>query len=261
MKRGNLAVQKTDSKEIPLIRPKDLFKNLKVKPQALVVFDPFDWNLIISQVSIVSGSFKNLQFSSLQSIRVNDKIITLAGPAMGAPVAAMVLEILIAFGASQIIGLGSCGSLNKKIRVGHLVIPEGAFSEEGTSSHYPLKGRTIKPSPRIFHGLKLSCQNQGQIWASGKVWTTDAPFREIPQKIKRFQQKQALAVEMELSAFLKVGNFYGVEVGALLVISDELFASQWNSGYNKKIYKETFLKAVEIIFNLFSRLPPPKVLA
>ena len=249
-----MVAQRLDSREIPLIRPADLFKKVEVQPQSLVVFSPFDQKLVLSQVSVVSGSFKNLHFSSLQTIRINDKHITLAGPAIGAPLATMLLEVLIAFGTCQIIALGSCGSLDEKLQIGHFVIPETAFSDEGTSSHYPLRGKMVKPSPKIFQGLKLVCQTQSQKWAAGKVWTTDAPFRETPQKIKKCQQKQAIAVEMELSAFFKVSNFYGVEAGALLVVSDELFSLRWNSGYNTKLYKKSFLKAAEVVFNFFNQL-------
>jgi len=130
-----MVTQRLDSREIPLIRPADFFKKVEVQPQSLVVFSPFDRKLVLSRVSVVSGSFKNLHFSSLQTIRINDKPITLAGPAIGAPLATMLLEVLIAFGTCQIIALGSCGSLDEKLRIGHFVIPESALSDEGTSSH------------------------------------------------------------------------------------------------------------------------------
>jgi uridine phosphorylase len=249
-----MTVRKLDSQSVPLIRPENLFNKLDVTPQALVVFSPLDLKLVLSHFSVVSGSIKNINFSSLHTIQIKDKTFTLAGPAIGAPVATMVLEVLICFGAYQIIALGSCGSLNKKFRIGNFIIPEKAFSDEGVSSHYPLKGKKVKPSKRIFQGLKSICQSQSQIWVPGKVWTTDALFRETPQKIKKFQQKQAIAVEMELSAFFKVGNFYGVEVGALLVVSDELFSQKWKSGYKTQLYKKSFLKAAEIVFNLLSQL-------
>jgi len=240
--------------EIPLIQPADLLGEIAVQPQALVVFSPYDLKLVLSRVSVVPHSFQNLHFSSLQTIRINNNHLTLAGPAIGASVAAMLLEVLRAFGTCQIIAIGSCGSLDKNLRIGHFVIPESTLSDEGTSSHYPLRGKTVKPSPRILEDLKSGCKKQKHKWTAGKVWTTDAPFRETPQKIKKFQQKQAVAVDMELSALFKAGSFYGIEIGALLVVSDELFSLKWNPGHKSKIYKKAFTAALEIVLPLLNQL-------
>ena len=78
-----------------------------------------------------------------------DQSITLAGPAPGAPYAVMVLEKLIALGVQTVVALGWCGSLKPEVRIGDLIIPESAHSEEGTSGHYPL----IEPEPQPAAGL------------------------------------------------------------------------------------------------------------
>jgi len=248
-----MVIQKMIPKKTPLIQPHDLLKKVEVCPQALVVFDFFDWNSVLVKTHPVPESRRNLKFCSLQTIMVNNQPITLAGPGMSAPVAAMVLEVLIAFGARCIIGVGSCGSLDAKLRIGHLLIPQSAIPDEGTSSHYPLPGKKIKASPRILKRIQSLCEVKSQTWACGKVWTTDAPFRETPQKIKKAQQKKAIAVEMELSALFKVGAFYGAEVGALLVVSDELFGRQWNPGYGNHKFKETLGQALDIALQVLSQ--------
>jgi len=248
-----MVIKKIDFQKTPLIRPHDLLKKIEVCPRALVVFDSFDWNALLYKTRLVPGSRRNLKFCSLQTIMVDNQPITLAGPGMSAPVAVMVLEVLIAFGARYIIGVGSCGSLDEKLRIGHLVIPQSAIPEEGTSSHYPLPGKKIEASPRILERIQSWCEVKNQTWVCGKVWTTDAPFRETPQKIKKAHHQKALAVEMELSAFLKVGAFYGVEVGALLVVSDELFARQWNPGYTTQTYKKSFGHAIDIALQVLSQ--------
>lgn len=248
-----MATQKRTSPAMPLIRPKDIFHGLDVQQHSLLVFSPSDWKLVLAHGSLISGSVKNLPFTSLHTVRAAGSSYTFAGPALGAPVAAMVLEVLIAFGARRIIALGSCGSLHEELKVGRLIIPEKAFSDEGVSSHYPLRGSSVKPTQTIVQELQSLCENRGHKWASGPVWTTEAPFRETPEKISRFQQKQALAVEMELSAFFKVGNFYGVEIGALLVVSDELFSLHWKSGYATQRYRKALLDAAEIAVHVLTK--------
>lgn len=244
-----MVTQKDTPYTAPLIRPEDLFAGLDVRPQCLLVFSPSDWRLLFSRGSFTSTSAKHLPFCSIHTVQAEHATYTLAGPALGAPVAAMVVEVLVAFGARKILGVGSCGSLHEKLRVGDLLIPEKAFPDEGVSSHYPLQGRRVRPSQAVTQKLRLLCEGQKRQWASGSVWTTEAPFRETPQKIEAFQQKKALAVEMELSAFFKVGNFYGIEVGALLVVSDELFSFRWKSGYATGQYRRSFLDAAAIAVN------------
>jgi uridine phosphorylase len=248
-----MATQKPTSSTMPLIRPEDIFHSLDVQPRCLVVFSPSDWKLVLSLSSVVPLSAKDLPFTSLHTVRANRSICTFAGPALGAPVAAMVVEILAAFGARRIIAVGSCGSLHEELKVGHLIVPEKAFSDEGVSSHYPLRGKLVKPSQAIVQELQSLCEVRRHKWTSGQVWTTEAPFRETPQKIRKFQRKQAIAVEMELSAFFKVCNFYGIEVGALLVVSDELFSFRWNSGYSTKQYRQSLLNATEVAVNVLTK--------
>lgn len=238
--------EKNVSQKISLVRPHNLLRKIKVYPRTLVVFGAFDWNSHLAKMHFVTGARKDLGFCSLQTLMVNNKPITLAGPVMTAPVAAMALEVLIAFGTRHIIGVGSCGSLDKKLRIGDILIPQNAVSDEGTSSHYPLPGKKIKASQKIVEMLQALCGAKGLPWTCGTAWTTDAVFRETPQNIKKAQHKNAIAVEMELSAFFKVGAFYGVDVGALLAVSDELFSHEWNSGYGNPQFKETFVQVLDI---------------
>jgi len=248
-----MATRKQTYPPTPLIRPKDIFHSLDVQRQCLLVFSPSDHKIVLAHGTGLPISVKNLPFSSLRTMRANKSVYTFAGPALGAPVAAMVVEILAAFGARTIMALGSCGSLHEQLKVGHLVIPEKAFPDEGVSSHYPLRGRSAKPSQAIVQKLQSLCEVQGNEWVAGPVWTTEAPFRETPEKIRKFQQRQAIAVEMELSAFFKVSNFYGIEAGALLVVSDELFSFRWNSGYATEHYRRSLINAAKIAVNVLTR--------
>src|SRR5262245_45547784 len=55
---------------------------------------------------------------------------------MGAPMAVMLLEQLIALGARRLFYLGFCGALVSSYRIGDLFLPAQAVREEGTSYHY-----------------------------------------------------------------------------------------------------------------------------
>ncbi len=71
----------------------------------------------------------------------------MAGPAVGAPMAVLTLEKLIALGARRIIVYGWCGSLRETLRTGDILLPTWARSDEGTSAHYPLNSRPESHAP------------------------------------------------------------------------------------------------------------------
>ena len=60
----------------------------------------------------------------------------LIGPVIGAPYAAMLLENLIAWGTRQLIFFGWGGAVAEDVRIGDIILPTGAMSDEGTSRHY-----------------------------------------------------------------------------------------------------------------------------
>lgn len=238
---------------IPLIRPSGVFKNLPVESWALMVFGPSQFREVLSHNSVVPHSTYPLGFSSLRTVRRGASRFILAGPALGAPLAAMVMEVLVACGVQKVIGFGPCGSLSPRANIGDVLIPNQAFSDEGTSAHYPMSRRTCTASPALTQALEQTWTQHHAPYTRAKIWTTDAPFRETPEKIARFLTKGAIAVDMELSAFFRVGCFYGVETGAVLVVSDELFSSPWKPGYTDPVFKRSFRNATEIVCDFLCR--------
>jgi uridine phosphorylase len=72
---------------------------------------------------------------------------------------------------------------------------------------------------------------------SGAIWSTDAIYRETCEKVKYFQRRDAIAVEMEMSALFTVAKFRGVDLGAIAVVSDELASFKWRPGFKMEEFK------------------------
>ena len=68
---------------------------------------------------------------------------------------------------------------------------------------------------RIFDELKLPS-------IQGRVWTTDALYRETKAKLKARKAEGCIAVEMELAGVESVCDFYGWNVYDFLVTGDVL---------------------------------------
>ena len=174
---------------------------------------------------------------------------SLSGPFLGAPVAAMGMEKLIAMGAERIWVLGCCGSLQPDLRIGDLVIPVGALSEEGTSLHYPIGDKAPVTDNGLNDVLEAALARKALKYRKGNLWTTDAPYRETPAKVQAFRDQGILAVEMEMSALMTVGIYRGVAISGLLVVSDELFDFTWRPGFTSELFRKQSRLAAEILLD------------
>ncbi len=145
----------------------------------------------------------------------------LAGPALGAPQAVVLLENLVAAGAREILVLGWCGALGAELPLGTVFLPEKALPAEGTSRHY-LPGRKVfRPAPGLGQRLREKLLQVGVTFFTGTVVSTDAPYREDESFLARVG-KRARAVDMETSALFAAAEFLGVELAALHLVSDRL---------------------------------------
>jgi len=179
---------------------------------------------------------------------------SLAGPVTGAPYAVLLMETLMAWGARDILYFGWCGSISDNVETGDIIVPTEAVIDEGTSAGYEKQAGEISyPSGDINQKIQTVLDTRGIKYHQGRIWTTDAIFRETREKIEHFQSQKALAVEMELSALFTVAEFRGINVGAVLVVSDELASFTWNPGFNDKRFKQSRMAAAEVIKDYVSR--------
>ncbi len=151
--------------------------------------------------------------------------------AIGAPMAVSACELLIEAGARTFIVAGIAGSLTPDLPIGGIVIPTGALREEGTSYHYLPPDADPVPDAELTEALVAAAEARGITPGVGRVWTTDAIFREMGWKVRRYGAAGILAVEMELAALLALAQVRGVHLGAVLAISDELF-HPWTPGWH-----------------------------
>jgi len=179
---------------------------------------------------------------------------SLAGPVTGAPYAALLMETLMAWGARDFIYFGWCGSISGEIETGDIILPTDAIIDEGTSVGYEKQaGKISYPSKDINQNIKAVLDDLSMDYHQGRIWTTDAIFRETREKVEHFQIQKALAVEMELSALFTVAKFRGIRMGAILVVSDELASFTWNPGFNDKRFKQGRMAVAGVIKEYVSR--------
>ena len=226
-----------------LIEPRKGRSEAALPSLAIIVFSPEDLRSFFGSFREPPGRSHKLYLTEVFTGSFEGTEIALAGPMLGAPQTILVLEKMIALGVRKVIAAGWSGSLQKDVRIGDIVLPSEAISEEGTSRHYP--GASPLPSPRLLASLRSAITSAGLTLHEGSVWTTDAPFRETVAKVRKLQADGILSVDMETSALFTVARFRGIDLAVVLVVSDDLSGLKWVHGFREPVFKEARLKAIK----------------
>jgi uridine phosphorylase len=180
------------------------------------------------------------------------KKVTVGNGGRYAPDTAITTEILCAGGVESLIRLGSCGALLEGIHVGDLIIVTGAVRGEGTSRYYVPENFSTVAHPDLVRVLVEAAKSLNIRYHLGRVYTTDALFRENREFIDALTEQRIAGIDMVTSAFLTVAQVQNRKAGALLAVSDEC----WNGkmGFRDPLFlqceermMEVGLKAVHLL--------------
>jgi uridine phosphorylase len=229
----------------------------ELPPTGLLLINPAEANAGLRFAETRAGQQHFLFNSQLAIIPENSASasVFIAGPAVGAPMAVLSLEKLIALGAQHIIVYGWCGSLSSIMKIGDVLLPTWAVSDEGTSAHYPVDARPESHTP-TRQTLSEVLAAQGQTVHSGPIWTTDAPYRESIAQVEQLGAEGILGVDMEYAALVAAAAFRKVELAAVLLVSDELWSGKWNPGFRAKEFKKTSREVLHFLMDFCSGLQP-----
>jgi uridine phosphorylase len=190
---------------------------------------------------------------SIHEIDFNGRRLAFYHPGIGAALSAALLEEAIAFGCRKFIACGGAGVLVREVGVGNLVVVSEAVRDEGVSYHYLPPGREVIANREGMRALIRTLQQRGVPFQAGKTWTTDAPYRETPNKIASRKQEGCLTVEMESAGMMAVAQFREVIFGQVLYGGDDLSGPDWDDrGWRsrKEIRENLFWLSAEACLGL-----------
>ncbi len=148
---------------------------------------------------------------------------------VGCPACAGNLDLFHAMGIRKVMFCGGGGVLDPSIGVGQLLVVEGAIRDEGFSYHYAAPSRVIDAQKDTNEKIIRYLREQGIPYLQGLTWTTDALFRETPDRIALRRQEGARIVEMEQAGCIAVAQFRQFTYGALIYGGDDLSGEEWSS--------------------------------
>ena len=121
-----------------------------------------------------------------------------------------------------------------------MLVPDRAIIDEGTSPAYgAAAGSPVCPDGRWTETVRQAVVRAPITLHAGAVWTTDAVFRETPSRVAHFVARGAVAVEMEVSALCSAARACGVEMAAVLAVSDSLSSGRWQPGFTSSALART----------------------
>ena len=150
----------------------------------------------------------------------------------GAPIAALVLEDLVAIGVQRFVSIGTAGALQADLEPGDIVVCTSAVRDEGVSHHYAPHEAEARPDDALTAALERSLAAAGLPARPGSTWTIDAPYRETVAEARHYQAAGVCCVEMEAAALFTVAAYRGAQLASAFAISDSLADAEWNPHFD-----------------------------
>jgi len=179
------------------------------------------------------------------------KKITVGNGGFYAPDSALVSELLCAGGIDTFIRLGSCGALREDINIGDYILTTEVVRGDGTTPYYVDSDFVPKTSSDINEAIEKVFKQTGKVY-KGKVWTTDAIFRETKDIVNSYIEKGAIAVDMVTSPFVTIANLNKKRIGSIMAVSDNLITGQL--GFADFRFFESEMKMTDLAFKVVENL-------
>lgn len=211
-----------------IIDPAKVIEKIDDFPETvLVVFSQKFADLILQAFNliVISEMFGGRKIPIYQ-FEYKNKTIGFYHTLLGGAASGVLLEEVIAKGGKKILFFGSCGSLDKSVTAGHLIVPNAAYRDEGTSYHYAPESDYIEIQSsgklaHIFDEINVP-------YMLTKTWTTDSFYRETENNMTARRKDGCLAVEMECASIMAVGQYRKSEVYQFLYAADCLDENKWD---------------------------------
>ena len=147
---------------------------------------------------------------------------------VGASACTVSYEEVLAMGLEKLIMFGTCGVLDRNIEDLAIIIPSSAIRDEGTSYHYMKASEEITINEKYVSEFLDVLATNNISYVRGKVWTTDAPYRETRAKVLKRKKQGCVCVDMECSAMNAVAKFRNKDLFQFFYAADNLDSAKWD---------------------------------
>lgn len=221
-----------DGESAPILTPEDIVSPVEGFPETVIgifsrsIVDSLAERANAECVAYVDGIIGKRPVWRLSYKGLD---IGLTSMPLGGPAAALQLEDMAVMGAKRFVVFGCCGVLRQDIAENHIIVPTSAVRDEGTSYHYIPASDEIALDALGVAALTSALEALEIPFVAGKVWTTDALYRETRLKIESRQAMGCIAVDMECASMAAVAEYRGYRFAQFLFAADNLDAEEWEA--------------------------------
>lgn len=205
-------------------------RQVKPLPElALLVVNHAEADLAVS-LALADGACRK-PFFHWQLVVDRQHRYCLAGPALGAPAAGLLMEQLLVHGVKRFLLVSCCGSLDPASEIGDLVVPVATVTGPNLSRWYTDRD-VLATDTSVQQGLGAFISCQGLATVTGIIWSTDAPYREHRSELLALRHHYGVGyVDMEFSSLCAIATYRGASLAASFVVSDYLWTKAWRPGF------------------------------
>jgi uridine phosphorylase len=192
-----------------------LDSSLKIK-YALLPGDPARLDRIAAFLEDVEELAYNREYRSLKGVYKGIEILAIS-TGIGGASAGIAVEELHNIGVSAMIRVGSCGSLQKEVKLGDLVIVNGAVRDDGASKTYIDGIYPAVPDSFLLQACIRSADDFGFPFHVGLARSHDSFYTDREEEIDAYWSKMGvLGADMETAALFTIGRLRGVLTASIL---------------------------------------------
>ena len=136
---------------------------------------------------------------------------------MGGASTGIAVEELRNIGVEYMIRIGSCGALQPDIRLGELILVNGAVRDEGTSKAYIDPIYPAVPHPELLFSLVQAAKDLDIPYHTGLARSHDSFYTDREEEIDAYWSKAGiLGADMETAALFTIGGLRGIKCASIL---------------------------------------------
>jgi len=181
--------------------------------------------------------------------KYNGREVTIMGHGMGIPsIGIYTYELFNFYDVDCIIRVGSAGAYNESLKIGDLVIAQGACTDSNYISQYELPGSWAPIADfDLLRKAVDAAEAKGFRYKVGNVVSSDVFYHALPGADRKWQRMGCLAVEMEAVALYANAAWAGKRALCICTISDCPFTGEESTAE----YRQTgFSNMMEVALSL-----------
>lgn len=172
--------------------------------------------------------------------------ISVQGTGMGVPsISIYVNELIQSYDVKKLIRVGTCGALQKDVKVRDVILAQGAVTDSQVNRMI-FGGIDYAPIAdfELLHHAYQNAQTSGLNVLVGNVFTSDTFYRDNgPEVNGLLASYNVLAIEMEAAALYTLAAKFGRQALAILTVSDHVITGEETSSDERQT---TFNEMIEI---------------